>query len=183
MISRRSLLLAAILMASGSALSAQSGNSMLGYVGSASFWLDVPAGWAADQQAAKQFGAVFVLTPPGATFNTAGVVIIGSSFKSKTVEAAIAQIKSKTLSQDAGAQIAELPAIDARGTKMSLIEVRTKALRSQPFETIACVALGQDVVVITLSALAEEPYSRARSIFADLLKSYKEAGIQVQTSP
>jgi hypothetical protein len=183
MIARRSLFFAAILIASASAFTAQSESSMLGYVGKSSFWLDVPTGWTADQQAAKQFGAIFVLTPPGTNFNSAGAIILGTSYKGKTVEAAIAQVKSKTSAQDPGAQITDLPAVDAGGTKMSLIEIRTKVIKSQPFETIAFVALGQDVVVITLSGLAEEPYNRAGSVLTHLLRSYKEAGIQVQTSP
>jgi hypothetical protein len=183
MIARRILLLAAVLIASVPALSAQSESSMLGYVGKSSFWLDVPAGWTADQQAAKRFGVTFVLVPPGTSFNNAGVVIIGGSYKGKTVEAAISQTKSQTLSQDAAAQIVELPSVEAGGTKMSVIEIRTKVIKSQPLETIAFVSLGQDVLTITLSGLAEEPYSRVKGVFTDLLKSYKEAGIEVQVRP
>jgi hypothetical protein len=53
----------------------------------------------------------------------------------------------------------------------------------QPFETIAFVPLGQDVLVITLSGLTEEPYNRSKVTFTDMLKSYKEAGIEVQKGP
>jgi hypothetical protein len=183
MIAIRSLLLAAVLISSAPAFSAQSESSMLGYVGKSSFWLDVPTGWTADQQAAKNFGAVFVLVPPGTNFNSAAVIIIGSSYKGKTVADAIGQTKSGTLSKDPAAQIEERPSIEAGGAKMSLLEIRSKANRSQPFETIAFVALGQDVLVVTLSGLAEEPYNRGKGIFSTLLTTYKEAGIEVQKGP
>src|SRR5688572_22635948 len=81
MIARRILLLVAVVIASVPVHSAQNDSSMLGIVGKSSFWLDVPAGWTADQQAAKRFGVVFVLVPPGANFNSAGVVIVGGSYK------------------------------------------------------------------------------------------------------
>jgi hypothetical protein len=95
----------------------------------------------------------------------------------------ISQTKSETLSRDPAAQVEELPSIDTGSARMSLLEIRSKANRSQPFETVAFVALGPDVLVLTLSGLAEEPYNRSKSVFTGILNSYKEAGIEVQKAP
>jgi hypothetical protein len=183
MIARRSLLLAAILISLVPAHSAQISSAILSHVGKASFWLNLPPGWTADQQAAKNVGAVIMLVPSGTTFSSAAVRLIGSSFKGTTVAAAMSRTKAKTLSLDPAAQIAELRSVNAGNVRMSLLEIRSKVRTFQPFETIAFVPLGQDVLVITLSGLTEEPYNRSKVTFTDMLKSYKEAGIEVQKGP
>jgi len=179
----RTLLLAMILFSSIPALSAPHDSAMLGHVGKSSFWLNVPSGWVADQQAAMKFGAVFVLLPPGTTFNNAGAIIVGSSYQDKTVATAVSQTRAETLSRDAAAEIADLPSIDAGQVKISLLEIRSKTNRSQPFETIAFVALDQGVLLVTLSGLAEAPYKLAKGVFTEMLNSYEDAGMEIQQQP
>jgi hypothetical protein len=147
-----------------------------------SFSVNVPAGWIADQQAAKRFGAVFVLVPPGTSFNNAAAIIIGSSYKGISVADAIEKTRSQTRSRDPAAQMTELPAVTVGTARFSVLEIRSK-VGSQPFETVACVTLGQDVLVLTLSALAEVPYSRAGEIFTAMLKSYQDTGLEIKVVP
>lgn len=82
------------------AAAAQSPRSVLGYVGSTSFWVDMPDGWQADQATAKRLGAIFILLPGDSTFRSAPSLVIASVFHSVSVDAAMAKDKASFLARD-----------------------------------------------------------------------------------
>lgn len=176
---RTAILLSALLFAALSALAAQSDRSILGSVGTSSYWIDAPAGWNPDAPTARRFNAIFVLTPPGTGFDNAGAVIIGSSFSDTTVADAKAKVRASTLAADPAAVITEPDIVTVNGATISLLELRSKVIRSQPYELVAFVSVGNHVGVFTLSALAEEPFKRGKDVFMDMLKSYADAGLSV----
>jgi hypothetical protein len=167
------LLTAIVLAASlaAAAPAAQNETSILGVVGSSSFWVQVPPGWTSDPQTASKRKVIFVLTPSGATFDSASAVIIGSPYLNVSVAEAVEKVRAGTVSGDPAARITALPALEVGRTRISLLEIRSAASRTQPFATIAFMPLQNNVAVITLSALAEEPYRQGHGVLMDMLRT------------
>jgi hypothetical protein len=165
------IVLAASLGAAAPAPAAQGETSILGYVGSSSFWIDVPAGWTSDPQTASKQKAIFVLMPAGSTFDAARALIIGSPHANLSVAEAMEKVKASTRAGDPAAEITALPVLEVGKARFSLLEVRSPASGSHPFETIAFLPLQNNVAVITLRALAEEPHRQARGVLMDMLRS------------
>jgi hypothetical protein len=172
MISRRSLLSAVLVAASIAANGAQGDTSILGYVGSSSFWMDVPRGWDSDPPTASKLKVIFVLTPAGSTFDSAPAFIMGSPHANSSVAEAMDKVRAGALSKDPAAQITALPSLEVGKSTISLLEIRSSATRPHPLETVAFIPLQNNVVVVRLSAATEEPYNRGRAALTDVLKSH-----------
>jgi hypothetical protein len=160
---------------------AQEPQSVLGYTKSTSFWVDIPTGWKADGATAQKHGAIFILLPGDATFDSSPYVIVASSFSGTTLAAAMQRDKDEFLSQDPSMRISDLaPAVTAKGIAIPLREFRSTALHQQGFEIVAYVAQDGDVVAITYSAQTQAQYKEGRPIFASLLKTFQDAKLKVQ---
>jgi hypothetical protein len=165
------IVLAAALGAAAPVPAAQGETSILGYVGSSSFWIDVPDGWTSDPQTASRQKSIFVLMPVGSTFDAARALIIGSPYANLSVAEALEKVKASIISRDPAAEITALPALEVGKTRFSLLEIRSSASSSQPFQTIAFLPLQNNVAVIALSARAEEPHRQGRGVLMDMLRS------------
>lgn len=162
---------------------AQSERSMLGYVGNATFFIDAPEGWGTDADAARRLNALFVLTPQGTTFNNSAAVIVGTFFPETTVIDAKGNVKASVKSRDPSAQFSEPDPVRAGNVTISLMEIRSRDIPTQPIEALAFVQLEKTVVMVTLSALSQDAFLRGRSVWLEMLKTYSEAGIKIKTGP
>jgi hypothetical protein len=152
---------------------AQGPRSVLGYVESTSFWVDMPDGWQADQAAAKRVGAIFILLPADSTFRSAPFLVIASVFHSTSVDAAMANDKASFLARDPDIMVSDKQQIAAAaGQQFSVREFISAKLRNQAYETVAYVALGPHVLALTCSAQTEPQYQAALPAFQALLKTY-----------
>jgi hypothetical protein len=169
----RVLRAAGISLALCCAASAQGPRSVLGYVDSTSFWVDLPDGWQVDQAAAKRVGAIFILVPADSTFRSAPFVVIASVFHSTSVDDAMAKDKASFLARDPDIMVSDKGQITATaGQQWSLREFRSAKLRNQAHETVAYVAQGPNVLVLTYSAETEPQYQVGLPGFQVLLKTY-----------
>jgi hypothetical protein len=160
---------------------AQEPLSILGYTDSASFWLEIPAGWRSDAEAAKRTGAMFVLLPQQSTFDTAPAVIVASAYHATSLDVEMTKDRASFLGDDPKIRISDRQAIVAKsGARFSVREFRSLLLREQGFESVAYHQQGPDVVILTLSAQTEPTYREGQKTFAVFLKTYEASSLKVK---
>ncbi len=85
----------------------------------------------------------------------------------------MAKDKASSLARDADIVVSDKQQIAATGGQQFFLrEFRSAKLRNQGYETVAYVALGPHVLVLTYSAQTEPQYRAGLPAFEDLLRTY-----------
>ena len=173
----RTVLLAVIFGLQASALvHAAESLSALGYTSNSSFWADIPHGWYSDATTAQRLGGIFVLVPDNSTFDSASCVITAGSYENTSLDKAMQSDREAILSQDPVAQISsQPPVITAKGKRFTLRETHSKVMKAQPYDLVAFIQLGPDVIVLSYSALKESDFNSQKATFMKVLRTFEDA--------
>ncbi len=158
----------------------EDGKSILGYIDSTSFWVDMPVGWYNDQTVSKRFGTPFFLLPEGYSFENAPAVIYASSFRVSSTKEAMEEDISNFHSRDPETDILDAGTITSKsGRKFELKTFQSKKLKSQSNEAVAYLKEKEFILSIVLSAQGVQQYQRAYPTFKTMVESYELAKIKV----
>lgn len=156
--------------------------SILGYTRSVSFWMLLPDGWPPDTEAAKKFGAIFILVPKQYGFGNAPAVIVASAYTKTALVAAMTIDRDRYLKHAPDGQIADRNSIVAKsGGKFLVREFRSHLLGTdgQGYESVAYHQQGPDTIVITLSAYTKSQYRNALRTFIPFVHTYVASALKV----